>query len=94
MMYEIEAEVESVAAEVRQVSEGLGIRELNLVYKLKEDDRWEQVVVIEFLNHDANRLNGVSAGDRVKVSFELKGRRGRNGGRVWNQLCGKSCVKL
>ena len=71
MSYEVQGVVEYVG-DTKQFSEKFRKRELRINY---DNGKFDCPLVIEFANDYSDKLDGIGAGDMVRCSFDLSGRK-------------------
>ena len=82
MAYDIAGKVKLIQ-EAQTFSSGFTKRELVV---LTDDGKYPQEINIEFLQDSVSKLDNVSEGDLVKVTFDLRGK--EYNGRYFNNLVG------
>lgn len=82
MAYELTGKVKLIQA-VQEFASGFSKQEMVVTV---EEGNYPQDINLEFLKDKISLLSGLSAGDEVKVSFDIRGR--EYNGRYYNNLVG------
>lgn len=83
MAYEATGDVFSIG-ETRQISERFRVREIALI--IADNPKYPQFVQFQVSGDRCEALDTYQEGDRVTVEFNLRGRQGKNGDKIFNSL--------
>lgn len=92
MSYEVNATVDTV---FNEETVGTNNFKKRIVW-VKTDEQYPQDLEIQFNQQNTSKLDGIKAGDKVKVSVNVNGRKNTKNGveKVFNSLVGYSISKL